>query len=84
MVTSTKNKLFVIYYDERARSDDEHYMYEEHGVFGSVESAMAKINEIAGEEIEYLLDNLQTNKGNPLFPRLDPTIEVPFINELMK
>ena len=32
----------------------------------------------------HLLDNLQTNRGNPLFPRLDPTIEVPFINELMK
>ena len=30
-----------------------------------------------------LMDNLQTNKGEPLFPRLDPTIEVPFINELM-
>ena len=30
-----------------------------------------------------LLDNLQVNKGEPLFPRLDPTIEVPFINELM-
>jgi len=32
---------------------------------------------------KYLLDNLVTNKGNPLFPRLDPNIEVPFINELM-
>ena len=31
----------------------------------------------------HLLDNRQTVKGNPLFPRLDPTIEVPFINELM-
>ena len=47
-------KLFVIYYDERARSDDEHYMYDEHGVFGSVESAMTKIKEIAEEEINYL------------------------------
>ena len=32
---------------------------------------------------EHLLDNLTVNKGEPLFPRLDPTIEVPFINELM-
>ena len=32
---------------------------------------------------EHLLDNLVVNKGEPLFPRLDPTIEVPFINELM-
>ena len=32
---------------------------------------------------KHLLDNLKTNKGNPLFPRLDPQIEVPFINELM-
>ena len=32
---------------------------------------------------KHLLDNLKTNKGNPLFPRLDPTVEVPFINELM-
>ncbi len=32
---------------------------------------------------KHLLDNLATNKGNPLFPRLDPNIEVPFINELM-
>ena len=32
---------------------------------------------------KHLLDNLKTNKGNPLFPRLDPNIEVPFINELM-
>ena len=31
----------------------------------------------------HLLDNRQTNKGNPLFPRLDPNIEVPFIYELM-
>ena len=30
-----------------------------------------------------LLDNLKVNKGEPLFPRLDPAIEVPFINELM-
>ena len=30
-----------------------------------------------------LLDNHQVNKGEPLFPRLDATIEVPFINELM-
>ncbi len=30
-----------------------------------------------------LLDNLIVNKGEPLFPRLDPAIEVPFINELM-
>ena len=32
---------------------------------------------------KHLLDKLTVNKGNPLFPRLDPTIEVPFINELM-
>ena len=32
---------------------------------------------------KHLLDNLTVNKGEPLFPRLDPTIEVPFINELM-
>ena len=32
---------------------------------------------------KHLLDNLKTNKGNPLFPRLDPSVEVPFINELM-
>ncbi len=32
---------------------------------------------------KHLLDNKITNKGNPLFPRLDPAIEVPFINELM-
>ena len=31
-----------------------------------------------------LLDNHQVNKGEPLFPRLDAAIEVPFINELMK
>ena len=30
-----------------------------------------------------LLDNLKVNKGEPLFPRLDPQIEVPFINGLM-
>ena len=30
-----------------------------------------------------LLDNCVVNKGEPLFPRLDPAIEVPFINELM-
>ena len=30
-----------------------------------------------------ILDNHMVNKGEPLFPRLDPTIEVPFINELM-
>ena len=30
-----------------------------------------------------LLDNLKVNKGEPLFPRLDATIEVPFINQLM-
>ena len=30
-----------------------------------------------------LLDNLVTNKGEPLFPRLDAEVEVPFINELM-
>ena len=30
-----------------------------------------------------LLDNHQVNKGEPLFPRLDATIEVPFISELM-
>ena len=30
-----------------------------------------------------LLDNHKVNKGEPLFPRLDPTIEVPFINGLM-
>ena len=29
------------------------------------------------------LDNLTVCKGEPLFPRLDPQIEVPFINELM-
>jgi len=32
---------------------------------------------------KHLLDNKVTNKGSPLFPRLDPTIEVPFINQLM-
>ena len=32
----------------------------------------------------HILDNHQVNKGEPLFPRLDPAIEVPFINELMK
>ena len=32
---------------------------------------------------KHLLGNLKTNKGNPLFPRLDPAVEVPFINELM-
>ena len=32
---------------------------------------------------KHLLDKLTVNKGNPLFPRLDPAIEVPFINELM-
>jgi len=32
---------------------------------------------------KHLLDNLKTVKGNPLFPRLDPNIEVPFINGLM-
>ena len=32
---------------------------------------------------KHLLDNLTVNKGEPLFPRLDATIEVPFINELM-
>jgi len=31
----------------------------------------------------HLLDNHQVVKGDPLFPRLDATIEVPFINELM-
>ena len=30
-----------------------------------------------------LLDNHQVNKGEPLFPRLDATIEVPFISGLM-
>ena len=30
-----------------------------------------------------LLDNHQVVKGDPLFPRLDATIEVPFINGLM-
>ena len=30
-----------------------------------------------------LLDNHQVNKGEPLFPRLDAIIEVPFISELM-
>lgn len=30
-----------------------------------------------------LLDNHMVNKGEPLFPRLDPLVEVPFINELM-
>ena len=32
---------------------------------------------------KHLLDNLKVNKGEPLFPRLDATIEVPFINQLM-
>ena len=32
---------------------------------------------------KHLLDNLQTVKGSPLFPRLDAAIEVPFIAELM-
>ncbi|MBO4668182.1 MAG: methionine--tRNA ligase, partial [Bacilli bacterium] len=32
---------------------------------------------------KHFLDKLTVNKGNPLFPRLDPAIEVPFINELM-
>ena len=32
---------------------------------------------------KHLLDNLTVNKAEPLFPRLDPAIEVPFINELM-
>ena len=31
----------------------------------------------------HLLDNRVTVKGNPLFPRLDPSIEVPFIYNLM-
>ena len=30
-----------------------------------------------------LLDNHIVNKGEPLFPRLDPLVEVPFITELM-
>ena len=30
-----------------------------------------------------ILDNHQVNKGEPLFPRLDATIEVPFLSELM-
>ena len=30
-----------------------------------------------------ILDNHKVNKGEPLFPRLDPNIEVPFISELM-
>ena len=30
------------------------------------------------------VSNLKTNKGDPLFPRLDATIEVPFIQNLMK
>ena len=32
---------------------------------------------------KHLLDNSKVNKGDPLFPRLDATIEVPFINQLM-
>ena len=32
---------------------------------------------------KHLLDNLKVNKGEPLFPRLDAIIEVPFINQLM-
>ena len=32
---------------------------------------------------KHLLDNLQTVKGSPLFPRLDAAIEVPFIAGLM-
>ena len=32
---------------------------------------------------KHLLDNLKVNKGEPLFPRLDASIEVPFINQLM-
>ena len=30
------------------------------------------------------VSNIKTNKGDPLFPRLDATIEVPFIQNLMK
>ncbi len=33
---------------------------------------------------KHLMDGSTVNKGNPLFPRLDPLVEVPFINELMK
>ena len=32
---------------------------------------------------KHLLDNRVTQKGDPLFPRLDAAIEVPFISELM-
>ena len=32
---------------------------------------------------KHLLDNVKTVKGDPLFPRLDPAVEVPFILELM-
>ena len=32
---------------------------------------------------KHQLDNLKVNKGEPLFPRLDAAIEVPFINQLM-
>ena len=32
---------------------------------------------------KHLLDNSVTVKGDPLFPRLDATIEVPFISNLM-
>ena len=31
----------------------------------------------------HLLDNKVTSKGEPLFPRLDANVEVPFINDLM-
>jgi methionyl-tRNA synthetase len=30
------------------------------------------------------VSNLKTNKSDPLFPRLDAAIEVPFIQNLMK
>ena len=33
--------------------------------------------------VKNLMDNLVTAKGEPLFPRLDSAVEVPFINELM-
>ena len=32
---------------------------------------------------KHILDNLNVNKGEPLFPRLDANVEVPFIQELM-
>jgi len=30
------------------------------------------------------VSNIKINKGDPLFPRLDSAIEVPFIQQLMK